>query len=286
MALKPHTFVFAAIVPLLVSGGACMAQSTAQTDYELRNVKVIERIGNEVPRELSFIDDNKNSVSLGQYFKPGRPVLITLNYADCPQLCSLQLQDVAKAFRDMNWTAGDEFVALTVSIDPEETFEDAKRFKLRHLGITGKAEVDKGWHFLTTDREQDIRTLASELGYEYDFDPDTGEYLHKAALFIANGDGVISHYLRNMAYTPDELEGKLKASAEGRMGEPSADESGFGLNCFTQEYTDNMGRTFNMMRLGGVGILVFLFSFVGYWWVREVRKPRDGELEGERPDDI
>ena len=257
-----------------LAAGVVNAQGTAQLEYELRGVEVNERIGDSIPPDLKFTDDNNRTVSLAQYFKPGRPVLITLNYASCPRLCSYQLTDLARALAKMDWVPGNEFVLLTVSVDPQEDYKTAKKTKLRYLAQVGKAEADNGWHFLTTTAEQDILTLANSLGYKYVYDAETGEYRHKAAMFIVNGDGVISHYLRNLAYDPNNVQALLTASAGGELGRPNEDETGFGLNCFAFEYTDNMGRAFNIMRVGGVGILVFLFSFVGYWWVREFRKPR------------
>lgn len=257
----------------------CGAQTREQLEYELRGVDVVERIGESIPLDLKFKDDDNRAVTLGQYLKPGRPLLITLNYSDCPRLCSYQLNDLSRALSEMEWTPGGEFVALTISIDPKEDYKRAKQTKLRYLAMVGKAEADKGWHFLTSDDESQVLALSEALGYSYRFDPDTGEYRHKTAMFIVNGDGVISHYLRNLAYDPDDLTAQLRASAEGRLGQPSTDGSGFGLNCFAFEYTDNMSRAFNFMRIGGVGILLFLFSFLGYWWYRELRKPREAEVD-------
>jgi protein SCO1/2 len=261
-------------VVVAILGAVCGAQSRAQLEHELQGVDVIEHIGEPIPMDLAFTDDNNQRVRLGQYFKPGRPVLITLNYSNCPRLCSYQLTDLAKCLRDMGWTPGEEFVAVTVSVDPTEDYKTAKQTKLRYLGVVGKAEADKGWHFLTTTSDEDIHKLADSLGFAYKLDADTGEYRHKAAMFIVNGDGVISHYLRNLAYDPTDVRAQLDASAAGKMGEFNQDDTGFGLNCFAMNYTDNMGRAFFMMRMGGVGILLFLFSFLGYWWIRELRKPR------------
>jgi protein SCO1/2 len=265
----------------MILGANCAAQSRAQLEYELQGVDVVERIGEAIPMDLSFTDDNNQTVRLGQYFKAGRPVLITLNYSNCPRLCSYQLTDLSKALRDMDWVPGKEFVAVTVSVDPTEDYKAAKQSKLRYLGIVNKAEADKGWHFLTTTSDEDIHKLADALGFSYKIDPETGEYRHKAAMFVIHGDGKISHYMRDMGYLPADVQGQLQASAEGKFAEPSADDTGFGLNCFAFEYTDNMGRAFFMMRMGGVGILVFLFSFLGYWWIRELRKPRAPKLDGQ-----
>ncbi|MBZ0136430.1 MAG: SCO family protein [Planctomycetes bacterium] len=267
------------ILVVSLFAACCCAQSRAQLEYELRGVDVVERIGDRIPTGLSFTDDDNRHVTLGQYLKPGRPLLISLNYSNCPRLCSYQLNDLSRALSQMEWTPGNEFVALTISIDPTEDYKQAKQTKLRYLGQVGKAEADHGWHFLTSGDESQVLALAKALGYSYRFDGESGEYRHKAAMFIVNGDGVISHYLRNLAYDPKDLTAQLKASADGKMGQPSTDASGFGLNCFAFEYTDNMSRAFNFMRIGGVGILLFLFSFVGYWWFRELRKPREAKVD-------
>ncbi|MCA8911830.1 MAG: SCO family protein [Planctomycetes bacterium] len=259
----------------------CAAQTKAQIEYELRGVEVIEHIGDKLPLNLKFTDDDNEQVTLGQYFKPGRPVLISLNYSNCPRLCSYQLTDLAKALKDMGWTPGKEFVCLTVSIDWNEDFKTAKKSKLKYMGIVGKAEVAKGWHFLTTPAKDDIKTLADALGFHYRFDPETGDFRHKAAMFIANGDGQISHYLRNIGYVPENLQAKLKDSSEGKFGEADQTGQGFGLNCFAFQYTDNMTRAYTMMKIGGVGILVFLFSFLGYWWYREFKRHREQKAEGD-----
>jgi protein SCO1/2 len=257
------------------------AQTNRQLQYELRGVEVTERIGEKIPLDLEFVDNEGRNVTLAQYFKPGRPVLITLNYARCPRLCSLQLDELAKSFQPMEWVPGNEFVALTVSIDPEETFERAKTAKNRYLGAVGKAEADKGWHFLVWPDESHVRALAESLGYSYRFDPDTGEYRHKAAAFVVTGEGVISHYLRNLNYDARDVQARLAESAEGKLGQISEDETGFGLNCFTFEYTDNMSRSFWYMRIGGIGIVIFVVSFVGYWWVYEFRKSRQLKMKAE-----
>lgn len=275
MSLKP--IVLAICVASFA--GWLSAQGTAQIDFELKGVDVVERIGESIPLDLTFTDDNDRSVKLGQYFKPGRPVLITLNFADCPNLCSYQLDDLAKAFKGMDWVPGNEFIALRISVDPKEDFKRAKQSKLRYLGIVGKAEADTGWHFLTSTSEEDIKKLGNALGFGYTYDSDNGVFRHKAAVMIVNGDGKVSHYMRNMGYESKDVQSLLKASAAGEFGTPNEDDNGFGLNCFSLPYTDNMARAYNMMRVGGVGILIFLFSFLGYWWFRELKKPRGEDVQ-------
>jgi protein SCO1/2 len=266
------------LAALAVAAAHASAQTSARIDYLLKDVYVEEKIGQKIPADLSFTDDNGRTVRIGQYIGD-KPLLISLNYADCPKLCSLQLADMAKCMADMKWTAGVDFTFLTVSIDPTETYERAKLAKLRYLGAVGRAEADRGWHFLVTPNEGNVKALADALGYKYKFDAEKNEYLHKSAMFLVNKDGVISHYLRNMAYQPADVQSKLESCARGEFGQFDEDDMGFGLNCFSYEYTDNIARAFRWMRYGGVATLVFFFSFMGYWWIRELRKPGDSKAE-------
>lgn len=242
---------------------------------QLKGVEVTERIGEPFPLDVPFTDDNGRNVTLRQYFTPGVPVLITLNYADCPRLCSLQLSDLARALRGLEWKPGQQFQIVTISIDPAEDFKRARQSKIRFLGEAADAGADKGWHFLTSSDEKNVLGVAEALGYKYRYDAERREYIHKNAMFVVSGAGVITHYIRTLGFEPSLLQGYLAASAQDKLGTPWSEEgTGFGLNCFAMEYTDNIGRAFAIMRTGGGVVLAFFVSFVGYFWWREYRRSR------------
>jgi protein SCO1/2 len=280
--------LFLSSVALLTVVAACAAapvfgQSIDEQKlaYDLRGVDVVQRIGEKLPLDTPFVDDNGRNVTLAKYFKPGMPVLLTLNYSDCPRNCSLQLSDLARAMREMVWKAGVEFQVVTISIDPKEDFKRARQSKIRFLGEAASGTTgDTGWHFLTSSDEKNVLGVAQAVGYQYRWDEDTHQYVHKTAMFIATGEGVISHYIRSLGYEGSFLEGYLKASAQGKMGAPISDDgTGFGLNCFAQEYTDTVGRAYMMMRIGGGGVLAFIVCFLGYFWLREYKRNRQVRLK-------
>lgn len=261
-----------AVILLSLLAGMMYAQTEEQMNIELADVSVTEKIGEKLPMDFTFVDDNAKTVRLAQFFTSGRPVIVTFNYSNCPRLCSIQLNDLAKAFKEISLVPGKDFTVLTISVDPEESFKQAKSSKLGKLGIVGNKAFDKHWHFLTSDREQDLLSVASAMGYRYSYDSQDKAYRHKAAIMVINGDGVISHYIRGIGYQGKELEAVLKQSAAGEMGEPNEDDTGFGLNCFVIEYTDAVGRAMTVMRIGGAAVVLFLFSFLGYFWVKEFKK--------------
>ena len=274
----PRLFFSILAFALLGLAAPLAAQSIEeqQLAYQLQGVDVVQRIGEKLPLDIPFVDDNGRNVTLAQYFTPGAPVLLTLNYSDCPRNCSLQLSDLARALREMEWKPGVQFQIVTISIDPAEDFKRARQSKIRFLGEANQASVaDIGWHFLTSSDERNAMRVAEALGYSYRWDEDTRQYVHKTAMFVATGKGVISHYIRTLGYEAAFLQSYLQASAQGIMGSPvSEDGTGFGLNCFAMEYTDTVGRAFMIMRIGGGFILAFVFGLLGYFWLRELRRSR------------
>ena len=68
--------------------------------------------------QLTFKDHNGQPVALSDYFTDGKPVLLTLNYYSCETLCSVQLNAMLNALKDLDWVAGEDFRMVTISIDP------------------------------------------------------------------------------------------------------------------------------------------------------------------------
>ena len=59
-------------------------------------------------------------MQLGDYLGQ-RPVILSLNYFTCPNLCPLTVQDLASALGDVPFELGSQYSVLTVSIDPTDT---------------------------------------------------------------------------------------------------------------------------------------------------------------------
>jgi len=86
----------------------------------LRNVGLDQKLNEHVPLDLRFHDEAGRAVRLGDYFGT-TPVILTLNYFDCPMLCPLVLNDVLRAVRAIPLALGKDFRIVTVSIDPHDT---------------------------------------------------------------------------------------------------------------------------------------------------------------------
>jgi len=100
---------------------AARAQVAGALPKELEGVGITEHPDAQLPLQLPFTSEDGKAVTLAEYFKGERPVLLTLNYYRCPMLCTLQLNGLVEALRNMPWTAGEQFEIVTVSFDPRET---------------------------------------------------------------------------------------------------------------------------------------------------------------------
>src|SRR5262249_31847347 len=99
---------------LLGSIGVAGAQEGPDSDL-LKAVGFDQRLDAQVPLDLTFRDEGGAMVRLGDYFG-ARPVILTLNYYQCPNLCTLVLTKLVETMRGMAFNAGEQFDVVTVSI--------------------------------------------------------------------------------------------------------------------------------------------------------------------------
>ena len=136
------------------------------------NVGVVEKLGERVPRDLVFTDENGKRVHLGDYLADGKPVLIALVYYKCPMLCSLTLNGVVGALRQQTWKLGQEYRVVTVSFDPDEKPElaraEAARLPRRARPHARGARPRIGRSSPATRRN--IDALSDALGFKFRWD--------------------------------------------------------------------------------------------------------------------
>ena len=261
-------WAFTAAVP-------AVAQLADQVPPQLEEVGIEEHLDAKIPMNLEFRDEYGAVVTLGDYFDGEKPVILTLNYYKCPMLCGLQLNGLLDGLMELDWTPGQEFEMVTVSINPLETPALATEKKQNYMKRYERPSAAKGWHFLT-GREPEIRQLASTLGFGYTFDRKTGEYAHAAAIFVSTPDGRVARYLYGIEYPPRRLRLALLEASAGEIG-TTIDQ--FILYCF---HYDPSSRRYspvamNIMRLGGGATALILGLSLGGYWLREARRRKKSD---------
>jgi len=178
------------IAMLLLGAGRLQAQVVQDSLPELRNIDVVEHLGESVLLDLVFTNDAGETVKLGDYFHHGKPVILVLAYYTCPMLCTMVLNGVSDAVKALDWQPGKEFQILTISIDPSETAELAAGKKARYLDNLGKKGVENGWRFFV-GAESQSKALADAVDriilYCYHYDPSAKGYVAMAGRIMRLG---------------------------------------------------------------------------------------------------
>ena len=272
------------IVALIILAAAVAAPLTVQAQpadqvpKQLEQVGVTEHPDVALPFDAQFVDESGHTVRLGDYFSGDRPVILTLNYYECPMLCGLQLNGLVDGLEGLNWTPGQEFEIVTISINPLETPTLAKLKKQNYIKHYGRPQAAAGWHFLT-GREADIRRVADTVGFGYRYDPEAKQYAHPAVMFVATPKGHVARYLYGIELPTKTLRLALVEAAKGKVG--SAIDR-IVLYCY--HYDPSTHRyapvAMNIMRLGGGATLAILGTSLLAFWVKDSRRRR-GAGDGE-----
>lgn len=191
-------------------------------DPALHPTKILEAIGfdqrldAQVPLDVTFRDEDGRAVRLGDYFT-GKPVLLSLGYWECPNLCSLSRTGLLDSLAKLDFTVGQDFDVVMVSIDPAETPTLASTIKLQHVVTYNRADSAAGWHFLSGDHEA-IDQLAAAVGFRYAYDAKQDEYAHVSGLVVLTPAGKVARYLYGIDYNPRDLRLSLVEATSNRIG--------------------------------------------------------------------
>jgi protein SCO1/2 len=252
-----------------VAGAQFWQQREPEKDTNVsltRDVSIEQKLNEQVPLDLTFRDESGQTVTLRQYFGK-KPVLLTLVYYECPSLCGLVLQGLLKSLRVINYTPGEQFEIVTVSISPTETPELAAAKKANFLKEYGREEAAAGWHWLTGD-EKNIRALADAVGFRYVYDPKTKQYAHAAGIMLLTPSGKISRYFYGIEYSPRDLRLGIIDASQGKVG--SLVEK---VILFCYQYDPTTGKygllVVRLIQLGGLVTLLILGGFIGTMFYRE-----------------
>ena len=236
----------------------------------LEAVQVTERVGELVPEDPSFQDSSGLAVQLKQFLHRGQPLLLSLNYYRCPMLCSLVLSGVVNGLKGTGLKLGRDYLAFTISIDPEDTLDLAAEKKRGYLQALGEPSAEAAWAF-TIGKDPQIRAVAEAIGFGYAYDESTKQYAHPAVVAVLTPDGKISRYLYGIEFPPRDLKLALVEASGGKVG-TSFDR--FLLSCFKYDPALRRYGVYVAGILKGGALLVFaiLAALLAALWRRELKR--------------
>ncbi len=237
-----------------------------------RGIDVEDKVGEFIPLDCVFQDERGNKIGLGKFFKQGKPIILTLNYSDCPGLCIAQLDNLVSTLREMNAEGlGDEFEIVTVSIDPSETYQKAARTKGKYTGLLRDSKAEEAWHFLT-GKQKDISRLADAVGFRYTYDRVNKRYNHPAATYFVSSEGRLCRTLLSLGVEPSQLKLAIGEAKEGKLTMSLADA----IIQFCYLYDPNANRySASARRIMAFGAAAFSMLLVGctapFWFSKRAR---------------
>jgi protein SCO1/2 len=237
----------------------------------LRDVRIEQKLDQQLPLDLVFRDENGQPVKLARYFGQ-KPVVLSLVYFDCPMLCTQVLNGMVTSFRVLPFEIGKEFEVVSISFDPRETSALAaakKKIYLNYLPENMRTDANNGWHFLTGDQEN-ITKLTDAVGFHYRYDEATRQFAHASAIMLTTPQGKLSRYYYGIEYPARDLRLGLIESSANKIGSP-VDQ----LLLYCYHYDPATGKygaaVMKIMRVAGV---VTVLSIIAMLLAMKGRNPK------------
>jgi protein SCO1/2 len=211
-----------------------------------------EKIGQKVPQDLVFYDEEGEKVSLRQL--TDKPVILSLVYFSCSSTCPLLLGNLAAALGE-TYIDPEDYRVVTLSFDDRDTPALASGKKRNYLKAAGRSFPGASWRFLTGDKEN-IERLTGALGFSFRKEP--GGFSHPRALIFLSPGGTVVRYLYGAAYSPFNIKMAL-SEASAKSNYFSAQR--LSVFCFSYDADENT-YVFNLARIFTAVLLVLITSSV------------------------
>jgi protein SCO1/2 len=242
---------------------------------ELTDIGITEHLGSQISvNDLHFKDEEGKDVTISNYLSRGKPVILAMVYYDCPNLCNMLLNGLSDGLKtlssSLDWTPGNQFDIVAVSINPREKPELAAKKKAAYVKAYGRPETAKGWHFLTGEDDQ-IKKLAAQVGFGYRWVKEDEQYAHASAIYTLTPEGKIYRYLYGIEFSPKDLRLALLEASNGKIGNVI---DRFMMFCY--HYDAKTGKysvvATRVMDSGAAGTVLVFGGFLVVFWRKERRK--------------
>ena len=201
---------------LAPTAGRLRAQDAGRPPELPGRADLEQRLGAQVPLDLTFTDETGQAVALRRFFGT-RPVVLQLGYNHCWLMCDVVTGALVRSLQNLRLDPGRDFDVVFVSIDPQETWQTAAKKRAEYIRHYGRAKTGSGWHFLT-GRAPEIAALADAVGFHFFYDPPSQQFAHPSGIMVATPQGVLSKYFYGVEFEPGPLRESLLAAAGGTVG--------------------------------------------------------------------
>jgi protein SCO1/2 len=170
-----------------------------------------QRPGAALPMQAPFVDARGSATTLARALD-GRPAVLVLGYARCPELCGTVVPGVAEALDRAGLSPATDYRAIFASLDARET-----PASLAEMALRVPARDRDGWRFLGGN-EASVREVARAAGFDYRYEPERDAFAHPAGLVVLTPQGTVARYLFGVRFDPSDLRLALVQARAGRTG--------------------------------------------------------------------
>lgn len=228
-------------------------------------IGVEEKLGETIPLDLTFSDENGNAVRLGELIDV--PTIIAPIYYHCPNVCNFLQAGLARSLPKVALKPGEQYQVLSVSFDETETPSLARQSKKNYFAAMQEDFPDQAWRFLTGDKEN-IKRLTDAIGYR--FQRVDQDFLHPVAVAIVSPKGKIVRYLYGTSFLPMNMTLALMEGAQGKVGVTVKKMLEF---CFSFD-PENKTYVFNILRVSATVVIATAVALLTFLLVTGRKKPK------------
>jgi protein SCO1 len=234
-----------------------LLQSVEAEETSPSHVKVgiEEKLGQYIPLDLKFKDENGNDITLRQ-ISNGKPLIIDMAYFECPGICDVVMAGIKKMIDNTSQVPGRDFDIVTISFNSNDNPKIAREKKAQFWRTLDRTIPSDAWRFLTGDSAA-IHGLTNSLGFYFMKDK-YGRFTHPTGLIVVDKDGKIVRYIQGTTFALANVEMALR---EAQAGSAEQIIGSTPQVCFSREPSGAL-ITDDVLRAGGVGTLVFMAGFV------------------------
>jgi len=228
------------------------------------DVGLHERLGDYVPQDLTFTDEQGRPVLLRELIN--KPTILVFVYHSCSHTCPLLLSGLSEVLSRLDLSPGRDFNIVTVSFDVNDTPSVAASKKKEYIKAAGREFPERSWNFLVGSEEA-ISKLTAATGFR--FRKTSNGFAHPVALIVLSPKGRITRYLYGISFLPVDL---TLALTEASKGLPVPTVNKLLLYCYSYD-PEGKRYVFNILKITAAATLLFILVFVG-WLTLSGRKSK------------
>jgi len=246
-------------VLIAISSVPLFSQEMVQSDLLNKKIEIgiIEHLGDTIPKDLWFLNESNDTVTLGQLID--KPTIMLFVYFDCPNLCSPLMDGVADVISKTDLQLGTDYQIITISFNTKDTPEKAREKKVNFVQKISK-ENQKHWIYLTGIQEN-INEITEATGFRYK--AQGLDFAHASAIIVLSPQGKITRYLYGLNFLPFDLKMSIIEAQKG-IARPTINrilEYCFAYNPASKTYSIQITRIIGTITIF-IALIVFIFLMV------------------------